>query len=97
MMRNLVNIDVSRALGLPVQRVGFAQLWINSRFHGFFLLEERVNADFLKSRFPGVKKHEVGLVKVVGIGGYLVYLGSNVSAYKSHYDVKGESVLIVAE
>jgi hypothetical protein len=88
MMRNLINADVSRALGLAVQRFGFAQVWINGRFHGFFLVEERVNADFLKSRFPGVKKKEVGLVKVVRIGGYLQYKGDNVSAYADHYEVK---------
>ncbi len=70
-----------------LSRFGFAQLYINDQSHGFYLVMERVNADFLKSRFPGPQSN-VGLLKMPRIGGYLTYLGPNVSSYTSHYNVE---------
>ncbi len=41
---------------------------------------ERVNKEFLKSRFPGPqKKNKIGLIKCPEIGGSLAYEGPNVT------------------
>ncbi len=55
-------------MGLPFQRVSLAQLWINSEFHGVYLLEEEIEKQWVKSHFGNVddlvllKNHRAQLV-----------------------------------
>lgn len=65
MLRNALAMDLCRSMNLPVQRIGFTQLFINGRKHGFFVVYERITKEWLASRFPApTSKKDVNLFKV---------------------------------
>jgi len=61
MLRNIITMESSRALGLPFQRVSFARLWINNLYHGFYVLYEEITPEWLDSRLP--ETTNPGLIK----------------------------------
>jgi hypothetical protein len=61
MMRNVLAMDQARAMGQTFQRSGLSQLWINTRFMGFFLIEEEIERQWVEARFG---RQTTGLLKV---------------------------------
>jgi hypothetical protein len=88
MLRNVVAMDYARAMGLPFQRVSFAQLWINDEFRGFFLLEEEIEKEWVKAHTGKIdddvllKNHRAQLVPKANYSdNYEVKLGNETAAY----------------
>lgn len=64
MSRNILSMDYSRAMNLPFERSGFAQLFMNGQRHGFYIIAEEIEKPWIKAHFPPTqKKHSESLIK----------------------------------
>jgi spore coat protein CotH len=72
-----LSMDLSRTLGLSVQRVGWTHLWINNRSQGFYLMLEEISQPWVDARFT---IDNPGLLKC-GSRAELTYNGSSIDDY----------------
>lgn len=85
MMRGALAMDMARALGMPFQRLGFAQLWINSVYYGPYLVLETYNDDWVQAHLPPAD--ERALIRC-GSRAWFNYAGPSRANYEARYDVK---------
>ena len=86
--RERLSGDLLYAMGVPVQRMSFAQLFINGMYRGVYQLMENIDNAFLKSRF-GSSKGALWKCNYDETGSAnMKYLGANCSAYAVAYQPK---------
>lgn len=84
MLREKLFLDFCRTIGLPAPRCGFAKLYLNGTYWGFYTLVEQVNHSFLGNEFPD----KDGNLFKGDPHGDLTWKGIGTSLYYPHYELK---------
>lgn len=85
-VREKLYYEIATAAGMKASRTNFANLYINDKYWGLYLLCEIVNQDFLDTRFPTGER--TGNLYKGDPSGTFEYSGEDKTTYKSLYEKK---------
>lgn len=80
MLREKIYFDIYNSLGLPIRRVGFAEVYINGSYYGFYTVVEEYDDIWLRDRYGD---DSGALFKCIW-GSTLTYNGTNPNAYPTY-------------
>ena len=97
MVREKLYFDIYNYMGLPMRRVGFAELYINGNYFGFYTVVEEYDDVWLRDRYGD----DSGPIFKCLYGSTLTYQGTNTGAYSTYEqqnheqkDMKDELVML---
>lgn len=80
MVREKLYFDIYNYMGLPMRRVGFAELYINGNYYGFYTVVEEYDDIWLRDRYGD----DSGPLFKCLYGSTMTYNGTNTNAYGTY-------------
>ncbi len=89
-MRPVLYLQIAQEFGLPAPKANFVRVVINGESWGIYVSQQQFNKDFTRDHFKSTKGTRWKVPGSPGGRGGLSYLGDDVSAYKSIYEIKSK-------
>ena len=89
MLRTVLYLDIARRY-IPAPRANFSRVVINGEYWGVYVNSQQFNTDFLRDAFNADGGPRWKVPGFPGARGGLEYLGDDVRAYKSVYEIKSK-------
>lgn len=93
MVREKTYFDIYNRLGLPMRRVGFAEVYINDQYFGFYTVVEEYDDIWCRDRYGD----DAGALFKCLYGSTFTYNGENTGAYNTYEQQSNEQVNMKGE